>query len=133
MSHRVTTLTKPEEQASICVIEDDPVIARIIERVASQTGLRVFVSASAMAAMEVIVRERPRLVIADVNLPDLKGPDLIENLQKNGVSSPVLFISGDSSLQTVDTSLRITGASFLPKPFTAEELREAIWSGLAQR
>lgn len=86
-----------------------------------------------MAALELIATERPRLVIADVNLPDLRGPDLIEKLRTNGDSCPVLFISGDSSFETLESSLGIAKALFLPKPFTAGELREAIWSALAQR
>ena len=129
-------LTQPEKlakQPSICVIEDDPAIAHLVGRVAGQTGLRVLVSTSAVTALELIATERPHLVIADVNLPDLRGPDLMEKLRANGVSCPVLFISGDSSLETLDDSLRIANALFLPKPFTAGELREAIWSALAQR
>jgi hypothetical protein len=45
----------------------------------------------------------------------------------------VLFISGDSSFETLENSLGIAKALFLPKPFTTGELREAIWSALAQR
>lgn len=119
--------------AGICIIEDDPVIARLVGRVAGQTGLRVMISTSAAAALEFIVTERPRLVIADVNLPDLRGPELIQELRAHGVSCPVLFISGDSSLETIEHSLQIANALFLPKPFTVGELREAIWSAMAQQ
>lgn len=124
---------RTEREPSICVIEDDSVIARFVARVAGQTGLRVLVSRSASAALEVIVTERPRLIIADVNLPDFRGPDLIEELRAHGISCPVLFISGDSSMETLEHSLRLAKALFLPKPFSAGELREAIWNALAQR
>lgn len=125
--------TKREKAPSICIIEDDPAVASLVERVASQTGLRVLVSTSAKAALELIATEQPRLVIADVNLPDLRGPELIEELRANGDTCPVLFISGDSSFQTLQSSLGIANALFLPKPFTAGELHEAIWSALAQQ
>jgi len=133
VSRDVAPLTKPEKQPSICIIEDDPDIAHLVGRVAGQTGLRVLISTTAIAALELVATERPHLVIADVNLPGLRGPELMEKLRANGVLCPVLFISGDASLETIDTSLRIAKALFLPKPFTAGELREAISSALAQR
>jgi len=126
-------LTEPEKEPTICIIEDDAAVARLVARVATQTGHRVLVATSAVEALQLIATEQPRLVIADVNLPDFRGPELIEKLRANGDSCPVLFISGDSSFETIEDSLGIAKALFLAKPFTASELRDAIWSALAQR
>ena len=122
-----------QAEPSICVIEDDPAVALLVRRVAERTGMRVVMSTSARQAMETIASENPRLVIADVNLPDLRGTDLVDELRQKGVRCPVLFISGDSSLATLDGSLQFAKASFLPKPFTASELSDAIWAALGQR
>jgi DNA-binding response OmpR family regulator len=118
---------------TICVVEDDPAIATLVGRIAEKTGLHVSVSTSAAAALALMDVDRVDLVIADINMPEVSGLELIGGLRKKGVRCPVPFISGDSSFGTVDSSLRIAGASFLPKPFTPTELSAAIWSALIQR
>jgi DNA-binding response OmpR family regulator len=123
----------PARQQTICIIEDDAAIANLVSRVAAKTADRVLVWTSAAAALESMTGERPQLVIADVNLPQVQGPELIEQLRAKGVTCPVLFISGDGSLATLESSLRLDRASFLPKPFTADELSTAIWAALRQR
>jgi DNA-binding NtrC family response regulator len=95
--------------------------------------LRVTVSTSPAEALALVDAELTLLVIADVNMPELTGPELMRELQARGVKCPVLFISGDSSVETLDSSFQIAGASFLPKPFTAPELEQAIWAALGQR
>jgi DNA-binding response OmpR family regulator len=120
-------------QPTICIIEDDPAIATMLDRVVTQTGYRAAVFGSAEMALDTVHLEAPSLVIADVNLPQIQGPAMIEQLRAKGVRCPVLFVSGDSSLETLESSLRFANASFLPKPFTPAELTSAIWSALKQR
>jgi DNA-binding response OmpR family regulator len=115
------------------VVEDDQAIGQLIGRIARKTGLRVLVSESALEGLALAASEQIDLVIADVNMPNLTGPQFVEQLRARGVACPVLFISGDSSIETVDSSLRFEGASFLPKPFTVVELEQAIWGALRQR
>jgi CheY-like chemotaxis protein len=93
----------------------------------------VVVSTSPAEALRLVDAELTLLVIADVNMPELTGPELTRELRAKGVKCLVLFISGDSSIETLDSSLRVAGASFLPKPFTGPELEQAIWGALGQR
>jgi DNA-binding response OmpR family regulator len=117
----------------ICVVEDDAAIANLVARVAGRTGRKVLVSTSPAEVLALAGVERIELVIADVNMPEITGPELATLLRANGLTCPLLFISGDSSIETVDSSLAIAGASFLPKPFTIPELQQAIWAALEQR
>jgi DNA-binding NtrC family response regulator len=127
------TTVMPPRVPTICVVEDDPDIASLVGRIAAKTGMRVLVSTSSEEALALVDAELTHLVIADVNMPELTGPELIRELRAKGVTCPVLFISGDASIVTLDSSLRIERASFLPKPFTATELELAIWAALVQR
>lgn len=99
-------------------MEDHPPIAALIGRVARKTGREVPVSASASALLALESTEEIELVIADINLPEITGLELAQKLRAKGVTCPLLLISGDSSIETLDISLRIAGASFLSKPFT---------------
>lgn len=111
---------------TVLVVEDDLAIANVITRILHPRGLRVVHAPSADEAMAVIGKQSVDLVISDVHMPGLRGPDLVAHLRKTGVSAPVVFISGDLDLDTVDQSLAIPDATFLPKPFTPEELLATV-------
>jgi DNA-binding NtrC family response regulator len=81
---------------------------------------------SASSAFAVMTRDRIDLIISDVHMPGLLGPELLSHLRASGIQAPVLFISGDLDVATVQRSLNVPQASFLPKPFTADELLTAV-------
>jgi len=123
----------PESLPTILVVDDDEQLARVVGKLARRTGVRVQVATSVRAALALAASERIELLICDVHMPELHGHQLVAELQAQGTSCPVLFISGDSSLSTVEDSLRMPRALFLPKPFSDRELSAAIWAALSQR
>lgn len=100
---------------------------------AERSGFHVLVTLSGDSALAVAASHPIDLVISDVQMPILRGPELLTRLHAMGIACPVLFISGDASLSTVEDSLRMPRALFLPKPFSQRELSEAIWAALGQR
>lgn len=98
-----------------------------MHRILERQGFRILTADSAGAARAIIERETHiDLIISDVHLPGLAGPELLSHLRAEGIDVPVIFISGDLDLATVDRSLEISGATFLPKPFNATELLSAV-------
>lgn len=118
---------------TILVVDDEAQVATLIARIARQTGSDVHVATAPEAALQVAASHALDLVISDVQMPGLRGPELLGRLHDMGVECPVLFISGDASLATMEDSLRMPRALFLPKPFTPEELSAAILAALGQR
>lgn len=93
-------------------------------------GFRIVGAQTAGAAIDAAEREPVHLIICDVHMPGLPGPELLGHLRRGGVDAPVLFISGYLEVDTVDRALDVPQASFLPKPFTAEELFTAVEANL---
>src|SRR5438105_1121724 len=102
-------MSAAKTERTICIAEDDAAVAALVSRIASKTGLRVVVSQTAEGALQLATSHSTELVIADVNLPEFSGPEMIKRLRASGVTCPVLFISGDPSLQTLDSSLSLDG------------------------
>lgn len=115
-----------ERLRTILVVEDDRAIGAIIQGVLTSHGFRVLTTESGAEAFAVMQSEAVHLIICDVHMPGLSGPELLSELRARRVFSPVLFISGQLELATVDASLRVPGASFLPKPFSHSELLDAV-------
>ena len=92
----------------------------------------MLVAQSASEALALAKAEQIHLVISDVHMPGLPGPELLAQLNANGISVPVLFISGDLEIATISRSLEVDRASFLPKPFSAAELLRSVWTRLGE-
>ena len=79
-----------------------------------------------VSALEVARRERLHLLLTECALPGLRGLDLLRTLRRRGDPVPVGFVTAASSSAMHESALA-AGASFLlPKPVTAEVLREAL-------
>jgi DNA-binding NtrC family response regulator len=118
---------------TILVIDDDPVVLDTMARNLERVGFRVLRAESAEEARKLATASTVELILSDVNMPGLRGPELVTELKAAGVKCPVMFTSGDPSFEVVDKSLQVPGATFLPKPFTGAELVDAVFATLGQR
>jgi FixJ family two-component response regulator len=72
------------------------------------------------------ISESATCVILDINLKDGSGIDLRKGLKAAGVSLPVIYISGNENPAVREAALQSGCAAFLSKPFSAQELLEAL-------
>jgi DNA-binding response OmpR family regulator len=110
------------------VVDDEPAVVAVVARIARECGFEVREATSSAQAEELAAKAPMDLIIADVAMPHLRGPELIGRLREKGHRCPVLFLSGESDLATIDSSLSMDQAMFMPKPFTRNELVDAIWA-----
>lgn len=110
----------------VVVVEDDDAVRRVIERILTRAGYAVEVIESGVAALERAESLIPRasLWIVDAQLPRMRGMDLRDELDRlAGRHLPVLITSGHRPATM--PALRKAGV-YLPKPFTARELLDAV-------
>ena len=70
-------------------------------------------------------------MISDVIMPELGGRDLVDALHTRWPTLPVLYISGYTNQEIIDTDGQVHGnARFLAKPFTSKELSAAVRDAL---
>jgi two-component system, cell cycle sensor histidine kinase and response regulator CckA len=109
---------------SILVVDDVGVVRKAVFRFLSEAGARVFESASAGEAIEVLSTARPpvQLVITDVVMPDVNGVDLARLIREQWPATRVLFMSAFPAEVLVREGLDNPDVMFLAKPFTRDEL-----------
>ena len=107
---------------TILIVEDQPATAQITRILLESWGYRVFEAHSATEATELFRRQDGiRLLLADVVLPDLTGPELARQLLDGNPSLRVIFMSGDPNCDV----LRETHP-FLAKPFNPAGLSRIV-------
>lgn len=76
-------------------------------------------------------RLRPHVLLTDVRMPGMSGPELAQRLREDDPDLPVVLMSGHTVLEPSEPLVQ--GAVFLPKPFMQDDLLDAIASVLALR
>jgi signal transduction histidine kinase len=114
----------------VLVVEDEDQVREIVARSLEQAGYDVLVSADPRRVLELDAAELDSvaLLVSDVVMPGLSGPELASRLRARNPALRVLFVSGYA--EDRDRLLAIPGAGFLAKPFTptvlAQRVREAL-------
>lgn len=121
-----TTTTEPPatgRHATVLVAEDDEGLRRLVTQALARAGYRVLEAESGERALEVLAEHDGPfdLLVSDVVMSDISGPELARNLQSLQPSLRVLMMSGTADAAILDELLPgIKG--FLAKPFRPSEL-----------
>jgi len=127
----VTALANPP--ATILVVDDDAAVRKVVGSALTRIGHRVLSAATAGEAELALmgIRGDVDLLVCDVNLPDLTGPELIGRIRRDHPDLRVLFTSGCRPSEDGEHGAILASAPFLDKPFSLEDLRGAVAETLA--
>jgi RNA polymerase sigma factor (sigma-70 family) len=120
------TQTQSIIQPIVYVVDDEESIRRAIARLVGRAGYQVLLFQSAEEFLVQKPSDAPSCLILDVNMPGLTGMDLQEALVVSGHNLPIIFVSGYANVPMSVKAMKTGAFDFLTKPFTAEELLEAI-------
>jgi two-component system cell cycle sensor histidine kinase/response regulator CckA len=110
---------------TILVAEDESVLRDLIRIVLERLGYRVLVATDAASAIELFGSERVDLVLTDVVMPGLSGPDLAEAIRMRAPTIRVLYMSG-YTVGALERHGQIAREALLEKPFTPQSLGQAV-------
>lgn len=113
---------------TVLVVDDEAGIRNLISKILSRQGYQVLEAGSAEQALALAgqYEDTIHLVVCDVLLPEMEGPDLVENLRKNRPQLRVLYISGYTDNAALYSGTLPQGTGFLAKPFTLHALVESV-------
>lgn len=119
----------------VLVIDDDPVIARLVKIMLGLQNYEVVTTESVTDALEVMREMVPDVICCDLMMPDIGGLDFLEQRQQmpDIAHIPVVVISGVGKQSWFDRAYELGAAICLAKPFNATQLIEAIEKALATK
>ena len=113
---------------TILVVDDDPTVRDLVERMLTPSGFAVLPAANATAAMELVdVHAGPiHMLLTDVVLPDLIGPDLAHHVRRRRPGIRVVYMSGFLTHPGADLASLRGESAFVQKPFSASALAQKV-------
>jgi two-component system, cell cycle sensor histidine kinase and response regulator CckA len=108
----------------ILVVDDEPVVLKIVAAILTGAGFQVLAAASPDEALATARQHAQpiRLMLSDVVMPGLCGPDLAEALEELHPETEWLFMAGLPDSSEVEERILERGLAFLPKPFGVRTL-----------
>jgi DNA-binding NtrC family response regulator len=123
-------MTQPNIKADklkVLVVDDEVILCQSVEKILKRKGHIVDMTTSVADALAILDGgARFDLIIADLMMPQAGGMELIAAVQTSWPEIPVLIITGFSSIASAVETTRLGAAGYLPKPFTPEELEQAV-------
>jgi DNA-binding response OmpR family regulator len=116
------------EVRSVLVVEDEPNIARVCERILAAEGFQVDIAVNGEVALGMWREKDYDLCISDIRTPRMNGIELYRQLEieRPEVVNRFIFTTGDTLNGNIKTFLEETGRAYLPKPFAPENLRTIV-------
>jgi FixJ family two-component response regulator len=118
--------SKSDKKITIHLIEDDVSQRDSIESLLAFKGFNTKSYSTAKDFLQTLPFERPAIVIADIQLPDISGVDLHRMLLEKNINPPIIFISGEASIQESIDAMKQGAIEFLVKPFEIDTLIAAV-------
>jgi DNA-binding NtrC family response regulator len=118
---------------SVLVIDDDPGVVSWLVESLPEEGFQPTGETSATRALDMLQHRTFDLVVSDVEMPELRGPDLLRAIQASRPQQLVLLITAFGSIDLAVESVRNGAVDFLAKPFQIEVLGLALKRALRER
>ena len=111
---------------SVFVVDDDPSMRASLKRLLRECGFDATVFESANALLDHGDFSRAVCIVLDINLDGQSGIDLRRRLASEGVTAPVIYITGNDSHANRSAAIESGCLAYLAKPFAAQMLIESV-------
>jgi CheY-like chemotaxis protein len=108
----------------VLIVDDDPQVRELLRDFLTTVGDEVATAASGAEAVEVVPIFQPDVILTDMVMPGMSGTDVLDALRRDGVSAPVILISGHP------ITMPEGFFGFLKKPFDLRKLAEVVTAAM---
>jgi len=114
----------------VLVVDDDAAVREAVSGLFASIGLRVVQHTTAEALLAAPLPEQPSCIVLDISLGGLSGLELQTRLRKDGIHTPIIFLSGVGDVPMTVSAMKAGAINFIAKPFRDQELIDAVFEAL---
>ena len=117
---------------NVLVVDDEKTVCSSCKKILTQEGYNVDVALSGKEALNKVKGNGFDVVIADWKMPEIDGIEVTRRIKKENPNIVVIMITGYPSVESSIQAMRSGISDYVPKPFTPEELSDAMVRALAK-
>ena len=113
---------------TVLVVDDEPDVVSLIERTLRSGGYEVLKAYDGIGALDVVVEEKPDLVLLDIMMPMMSGYEVCAQIKANPQTKdiPIVCLSSAHTADARAQSLKAGAVELISKPFFPDELLAQI-------
>jgi len=113
---------QPEPRPRVLIVDDDPQMLRVYERILRAAGFALERAADGRAAAEAVRRGHFDVIVSDIDMPGLDGIGLLRAVREHDLDLPVVLVTASPAVETAVQALEWGALRYLIKPVAAAEL-----------
>lgn len=121
------------ELGAILVVEDDPRMQRVLQRMFAAEQYKVVCAGDGNAALELFQSHKPDAVVLDLILPHISGRELCQKFKSLAPECPVIIVSAISEVVDKVLLLELGADDYVTKPFSPRELMARVQAAIRRR
>jgi DNA-binding NtrC family response regulator len=118
------------QKAHLLLVDDDPNTLASLSRAFRLAGHEATVCDNAARAVELLRTESFDVILSDVVMPGKSGLELLDDLKKAGVKTPIVLISGQANIEMAVKATKLGALDFLEKPLSTDKLLVTVENAL---
>jgi len=109
------------EKVKILVVDDEAIMRQSLRDWLSDVGHEVLTAGNGFQALEIIEKEKPGIVIADLVMPGMDGIELLKKAKETSPNIEVIIITAYGSIPTAINAIREGAYGYIEKPFCPDQ------------
>ena len=127
-------MSESTAQSRILIVDDNPAITKALAVLCRNAGYEPVTCSNAAEALALTKDTTPTAAVVDIHLPDMSGLILAQKLRDRfGEFTPIIVVSGDTSMETLNSLPHVGATYFFSKPISSamliEQLRKLLGNG----
>lgn len=118
--------TEYTKNLNLLILEDDSHTMLILEKAFSNEFLNVFSSDSGQKGLDIINTENIHVIISDINIYDMDGIEVLEQVRQKDLNIPFILISSENDIDYFTKAINLGATSFVGKPLNIKILKESV-------
>src|SRR5580765_4975581 len=120
-------MTMPKiDRPLLLVVDDEPQVLKVVERLAARIGFDVVTCASGAEAMRTLLRKPADLAMVDLRMPDVNGLDLLRQIRTTVPGCEVILMTAYAAVDSAVEAIKLGAREYLTKPFDFDRLRDVL-------
>jgi FixJ family two-component response regulator len=114
----------------VVIVDDDPAVRESLDSLIRSVGLATRLFGAPAELLQGALPDVPGCIILDVRLPGISGLDFQDQLARQGIALPVVFMTGHGDIPMTVRAMKAGAVDFLSKPFRDQEMLDAVTAAI---
>lgn len=117
-----------KDEANVLIVDDEPSILSMLSVFLERKGVKSITSESPSEALNILRSQNIKLVLLDVNMPEMTGLELLKKIMELVPSVHVIMMTGYNDIETAEKCMTLGAKDYITKPFEFNYLETSIFA-----